>query len=101
MEKFTNVDELVRRLREAGIKSSSNIVKSLNDLAFRILEQVRLGNKENVYYMLLRIYKSNQERIPEVLAEAFQPCHNVYFKTLIYSFLSPILERQDVEGGGQ
>jgi|GEM_PF-5307576 len=32
---------------DEGIKG--NLAKSINDIAFRLLEQVRLGNKDNVF----------------------------------------------------
>lgn len=94
-----DIDTLVWRLKRRGDEISDDVVKSINSIAFRLLEQVRLGNKDNVFYMLLRCFKSNNEKFPNELIEAFKPENDRYFKTLIFSFLAPILGKEETEGG--
>jgi len=97
MKENVNIDELIRKLRGLGHEVPNNIFKSINDIAFRLLEQVRLGNKDNVFYMLLRCYKANNEKFPDRLVEAFKPENDKYFKTLIFSFLAPIIGKVSKE----
>jgi len=101
MEEKVNIDKLIKNLKSLGHKVSDNVSHSINDIAFRLLEQVRLGNKDNVYYMLLRCYKANEEKFPDELVEAFKPENEKYFKTLIFSFLAPILGKEEEKEGGE
>jgi len=89
------IDDLIWRLKNEGEKIEGNLPKSINDIAFRLLEQVRLGNKDNVFYMLLRCFKANNQIFPNELVEAFKQENEKYFKTLIFSFLAPILSREE------
>ena len=93
------IDFLVWKLKEKGTEVKKSVGEAMNDIAFRILEQVRLGNKDNVFYMLLRCFHANQEKFPDELVEAFKPENEKYFKTLIFSFLAPILGQKEKQGG--
>jgi CRISPR-associated protein Cst1 len=98
------INELIRKLKESGekiknIKEKGNLADSINDMGFRLLEQTRLGNKDNVYYILLRCFHANQEKFPDELVESFKPENEKYFKTLIFSFLAPILGKKEEPGG--
>ena len=95
------IDTLIWKLKSEGEKIKSELAESINDIAFRLLEQVRLGNKDNVFYMLLRCYKANEERFPNELVEVFKPENDKYFKTLIFSFLAPILGKKEETKGGE
>jgi CRISPR-associated protein Cst1 len=86
-----NIDELVESLKLEGSKVSSGVSEAINNIAYKLLEQVRLNNKDNVYYILLRCFYSNQEKFPDKLVSAFKPENDKYFKTLIFSFLAHIL----------
>ncbi len=86
-----NIDVLIRELKEKGEKINKEVTESINSVAFRLLEQVRLGNKDSVYYMLLRCFVANEKKFPDELMDAFKPENDKYFKTLIFSFLAPIL----------
>jgi len=97
MEERINI--LIWKLKEAGKNIKGNLAGSINDLGFRLLEQTRLGNKDNVYYMLLRCFKASEEKFPDELIEAFKPENEKYFKTLIFSFLAPILGKEEEKGG--
>jgi CRISPR-associated protein Cst1 len=106
MEEKEKINELIRKLKEAGekiknIKEKENLAKSINDLGFRLLEQTRLGNKDNVYYILLRCFHVNNQEFPPDLVEAFKPENEKYFKTLIFSFLAPILGKEEKHQGGE
>jgi hypothetical protein len=86
-----NIDELVENLKSEGRKVSDGVSEAINNIAYKLLEQVRLNNKDNVYYILLRCFYSNQEKFPDKLVSAFKPENDKYFKTLIFSFLAHIL----------
>jgi CRISPR-associated protein Cst1 len=93
------INDLIWKLKEEGekTKNKKNLANSINDMGFRLLEQTRLGNKDNVYYMLLRCFHANKQEFPTELVEAFKPENEKYFKTLIFSFLAPILGKEDKE----
>jgi len=95
MEERINI--LIWKLKEIGKNIKGNLANSINDMGFRVLEQTRLGNKDNVYYMLLRCFHANKQEFPAELVEAFKPGNEKYFKTLIFSFLAPILGKEDKE----
>ena len=92
------IDSLVWKLKEKGTEVKKSVGDALNGIGFRLLEQVRLGNKDNVFYMLLRCFKANEEKFPDELVEAFKPENEKYFKTLIFSFLAPILGNEKTVG---
>jgi len=98
-EEEEKINELISKLKEEGekIKNMKNLADSINDIGFRLLEQTRLGNKDNVFYMLLRCFTANKQKFPDELAEAFKPENEKYFKTLIFSFLAPILGKEKTE----
>ena len=95
------IDYLVWKLKERGKEIEKTLEDSINSIGFRLLEQVRLGNKDNVYYMLLRCFKANEKKFPEELVEAFKPENNKYFKALIFSYLAPILGKKEEKEGGE
>lgn len=86
-----NIEPLVERLIKIGKEIPEDIKASINDIGFRLLEQVRLGNKDNVFYMLLRCFKAREEKFPDELIEVFKPENETYFRTLLFSFLASIL----------
>ncbi|MCX8082438.1 MAG: hypothetical protein N3D17_03430 [bacterium] len=96
---MANIDILMWNLKEKGKEISRQLaseeeLKSIDNIAFRLLEQIRLENKDNVFYILLRWFKTNGKKFPEELIEAFKPENEIYFKTLLFSFLAPILTLQ-------
>jgi CRISPR-associated protein Cst1 len=99
MEEKEKINELMWKLKKEGERVKKGLVQSINDIGFRLLEQVRLGNKDNVFYILLRCFAANEEKFPDELVEAFKPENEKYFKTLIFSFLAPILGKEETKGG--
>lgn len=92
-----NIDVYI--LKQVGERIPKAVKKAIDDIGFRLLEQVRLGNKDNVFYMLLRCFKANDTKFPNELVEIFKPENDQYFKILIFSFLAPILGAKEKEGG--
>ncbi|MDW8114491.1 MAG: hypothetical protein RMJ34_06115 [candidate division WOR-3 bacterium] len=89
------IDTLIEKLKRKGEElSGTNIANSINNIAYRLLEQVRLGNKDYVFYLLIRCFKANEEKFPNELVETFKNENDKYFKTLIFSFLAPILGKE-------
>lgn len=93
----SRIDELIEKL--SGKEYFKKPVgEAINGIAYRLLEQTRLGNKDIVYYLLLRCFKANNEKFPEDLIEVFKQENDKYFKILIFSFLAPIL-KEEKQGG--
>jgi hypothetical protein len=95
-----NQGEMVESLRNLGFSISmkkhikdnneynNDIHKALSLQAFRIIEKTRCGKRDEVYYMLARIFIANEEKFPFLLAKAFNPNYSEeIFKVFIYSFL--------------
>ncbi len=98
-----HINTLVKKIKEAGKNTPPDVVTAINDIGFRLLEQVRLNNKENVFYLLLRCFKAKEQKFPDDLIEVFKPENERYFKTLVFTFLASVLERKqartETEGG--
>ncbi|CUT04175.1 hypothetical protein [Candidatus Chrysopegis kryptomonas] len=92
-----NAGEMAEKLNKLGyaLKNDSNykyIVSALSDQAYRIMEKTRHAQRDEVQYMITRIFVVNKKQIPELLSRAFNPTYpDDLFKTFIYSFLSGIL----------
>ncbi|MCS7180102.1 MAG: hypothetical protein NZ891_01950 [bacterium] len=103
---YQNAGEMVEELRRLGNdfkknKSYENIIKSLNDQSFRIMERTRYVQRSEVQYMIMRIFVVNKKEFPELLSNVFNPVYSdELFKTFIYSFLSAILTEKE-QGGGE
>lgn len=95
-------DILIDRLKKDGFNISKNKLLSdaINNIGFRLLEKVRLGQRDEVFYMLLRVFAANNEKIPVSLIDAIKTKYeDTLFKSFIYSFLAPILGTKELEGG--
>ncbi len=92
-----NAGEMFEKLNKLGyaLKKDNDyekVVSALSDQAFRIMEKTRHAQREEVQYMITRIFVVNKKQIPELLSMAFSPNYpDDLFKTFIYSFLSGIL----------
>lgn len=99
-----NVAEMCDKLNKLGYairndKNCKNIVSTLNDQSFRIIEKTRHVLRSEVEYMIMRIFVANKKEIPPLLSKAFNPVYpDEIFKVFIYSFLSGILG-ETKEGG--
>ncbi len=90
-------DFLIEKLKKAGYAIASNN-KALKDAiekeALRILEQTRLGKRDNVMHMLIRNFVIRQEKIPDELIDALKPQYDTnLFKAFIYAFLSGFISK--------
>lgn len=95
-------DFLIERLKSKGktiATTKASIKKAINDSSLRILEQVRLGKRDAVIGMLMRIFVVNQTKMPEELIEALKPKYDInLFRAFIYAFLSSFIESKNVGG---
>ena len=74
--------------------------KSPEGIVFRLLELVRLGKRDEAFYVILREFSTAQEEIGLYLVKAFNPIYpDDIFKTFIYSFLSGLLGKKLEKGG--
>jgi len=94
-----NSGELCEKLRRYGFSLRGKEVheriydkekRQPRGLAYRILELIRLGKRDEVFFSLLNVFQGTE--IKPILARAFNPVYSdQLFKTFLYSFLSGLL----------
>lgn len=84
------IDNTINNLLNISI-NNKELVDSISKLSLVLIDQIRMGKKENVYHMLLRCFIVNQEKFPRELQDAFKNEYDPYFKILMFSFISKIL----------
>lgn len=92
-----NASELVESLKRTGfaLKRDSNLKDAFDRQGYRILELVRTGRRDDVFYAILRIFVSAKKEFPSQLVEAFKPVYSdELFKVFLFSFLSGILGQE-------
>jgi CRISPR-associated protein Cst1 len=95
-------DTLIDRLKREGYKIAKNklLADDINKIGFRLLEKIRLGQRDEVLYMLLRVFTANDVKLPEPLIDAIKTRYDdSLFKSFMYAFLAPILGEKETEGG--
>jgi len=98
--KGENISHLMDRLRGLGYfygkdKTFRNIFEKQG---YRLLEQTRAGKRDVVYFGLLRIFVSLLKEFPQILMEPFKPVYSDnIFKVLMFSFLSGVLGKEEIE----
>lgn len=97
-----NATQLLERLRAAGYRLMKELASREEDKnafqrqGYRLLEQTRAGKRDDVYYVILRIFFSLQKEFPPELVEAFKPVYSdEMFKVFLFSFLSGVLGQRD------
>lgn len=103
-EFLNNPDILIDELKIEGrkIALNSSLQKAINGIGFKLLEKTRLGQREEVLYLLLRTFKAHEQKLPECLIDALKTKYDDgLFKSFIYTFLTPILGVQEnkTQGG--
>jgi hypothetical protein len=94
-----NAGELCEKLRRYGFSLRGTAVhervydkekRQPRGLAYRILELIRLGKRDEVFFSFLNVFQGTE--IKPILARAFNPMYSdQLFKTFLYSFLSGLL----------
>lgn len=82
---------LRKKGEEIAKDDSSKLRENISNMGFRLLEQVRIGNRDEVFYMLLKCFVANGKEFPDALASAIKQEDESHFRILLYSFLAPIL----------
>jgi hypothetical protein len=102
-----NASDLMESLKRTGfaIKENSDLKSAFERQAYRILELVRAGKRDDSFHALLRIFVAAKQEFPEKLIEAFKPIYSEgLFKVFLFTFLSAILGQnkgeQEIEKGG-
>lgn len=92
-------DFLIENLKRAGYgiaQNNKSIRDAINKEALRILEQVRLGKKDFVIGMLMRIFTIRNFQMPPELIEALKPKYDInLFRAFIYAFLSGFITTEE------
>lgn len=89
--------DLIDQLRNRGYSLSNNedLKKDFEQQGFRLLEQIRTGNRDVVFYTLLRIFITRKMTMPKIILEAFKPIYSEQlFKIFLFSFLSGLLGKE-------
>lgn len=85
-------DFLIERLKGKGWKiaqDDKDFCEALQGQIYRLLEKTRLGKRDVVINMLMRLFTSFGKQFPQDLIEAIKPQYeNALFKAFIYAFLS-------------
>jgi hypothetical protein len=94
-----NAGEFCMKLRRYGFSLRGTAVhervydeekKRPRGMAYRILELIRLGKRDEVFFSFLNVFQGTE--IKPILARAFNPMYSdQLFKTFLYSFLSGLL----------
>lgn len=94
-------DFLIDNLRRAGYAiagKNKSLKEAIEKESLRILEQTRLGKRDNVIHMLMRNFAIKQEPIPIELIYALKPQYDTnLFKAFIYAFLSGFISQKKEE----
>ena len=88
------ISEYIDKLSKIGkIKKENELFKdSINNMGYRLMEQIRAGKRSDVFYSILRIYISCNLQFDNELLIAFKQKDDEMFKVLLFSFMSGILE---------
>lgn len=96
-------DFLIENLTREGDKiarRNEDLRQAIEKEFFRILEQVRLGNRDKVIGMLIRNFAVKEIPVPNELIEAIKPKYDIsLFKAFMYAFLSGFVRSEDKKGG--
>lgn len=97
-----NVSELMDKLRNKGYYTRKDTRKELKEsferMGYRLMEQVRVGKREEAYYTIARIYIAANQNIPREVVEPFKPIYSdSEFKVMLFAFISGILGSGDEE----
>lgn len=90
-----NYGDLVDDLNSLGFayrQKNEKMRDAFNKMGYKIMEQTRVGKRDQVFYSLLRIHMSEGVPFNRKLLLAFKQPSEEMFKVLIFSFLSGILE---------
>lgn len=92
-------DFLIENLKRIGygIAQNNNSIKdAINKEALRMLELARLGKKDAVIGMLMRIFTIRNVQIPKELIEALKPKYDInLFRAFIYAFISGFITTEE------
>lgn len=81
--------EALKRKGNAIANSNIELKKSITSQMFKILEQVRLGKKDNVIHMILRTFATKHKQIPHELIDALREEYDInQFRAFMYAFLN-------------
>lgn len=90
---------LIDQLNKKGYeyrKNNAEMSKSFKNIGYKLLDQIRYGKKDEVFYSILRIFVSYKEKFPSELIECFKPSYSDdMFKVFIFSFLNGILTKEN------
>ncbi len=92
-----NYADLVDDLNGLGYRyrmHNENLRDAFEKMGYRIMEQTRVGKRDDVFYSFLRIYMSVNASFDRKLLLAFKHPNTEMFKVLIFSFLSGIIEER-------
>lgn len=84
-------DALLQAINRKGFHCAQDIElnKSIQSAFFKILQQIRLGKREDVIHSFMQIFAAKQKQMPRELIETLkQEWHIDQFRAFAYAFLS-------------
>ncbi|HBT04351.1 MAG: Uncharacterized protein XD42_0198 [Thermodesulfobacterium sp. 37_54] len=84
-------DFLIERIKKVSwnYASKGDLKEAINKSALRLLEQIRLGKRDEVIGILMRIFTTRNIEFPTELLEALKPKYDLnLFRAFMYAFLS-------------
>ncbi|AEG14214.1 hypothetical protein Desku_0602 [Desulfofundulus kuznetsovii DSM 6115] len=105
---YPEVKKMLERRREfivvkteevlrCGQEAPAALAKEGSSLIYRLLELVRLGKKDEAYYLLLRSYIAENRPFPPVLTKVFRLQNVNLFKNFMFSYIAGV--QSNAEGG--
>jgi hypothetical protein len=88
-----------RRLKnKKGEANGKSFQKTFENHKFRLLELIRQGKRDEVFYSLLRLFTTYGQKIPKPVSDAFNPkFSDDLFKVMMFSFLGGLLGEEEVK----
>lgn len=90
-------NNIIDSLKNSGreLYKNESFSSSIQGQMYKLLEQVRLGKRDNVIGILMRTFFISQKKFPEELIEAIKPMYaDGMFKAFMYSFLGSFTEEK-------
>lgn len=95
-----SASELLDRLKRYGyaLRQDSGLKDAFENQGYRLMQLIRAGKREEVFYSLLRIFVANRREMQLLMIEPFKPVYpDNLFKIFLFAFLSGVLGQEGAE----
>ena len=81
----------LKTIRHETQRLSPSLQDSIFKMRFKLIEQIRVGNKDAVFGIITRIFVSYSERLPFFIIDIFED--DVNFKSYMYTLIGSVREK--------